>query len=745
MSTENSLDLKQRFRLGSYVINPSERLIDSADGHVQLEPKVMQVLLALVRNAGQVVSRDAIFDQVWPGAIISDEALSRCIYQLRKHLRTEPNQQPFIKTILKKGYRLTVMPEPVEATPRPAAPQIWWQRRWPMNAGLAGLLLAGLLYFWPATRTIENVAQPPDIPQSPGPAVAVLPFIDLSGDEDKTRLSDAFPEDLLIGLGRLRSLQISSWASSRRFRLDEHSTAQVGRELNVDALLTGTITIEDNRIRIGAELVDVESGNQIWADVYNNELGEMHTIQDAIAHEVVRVLDVESKDFRIDRLTDTVAAHELYAEGRYYLNRRNAGSLRQAIQFFGLAIDADPHFAEALTGLADAHILSTQYQRSPLAEATRVAQAAVDRALALDPALAEAIASQGLIYLHNRRYDDAANTLRRAAAMNPNYANAHNWLGRAVELQGHYQQALEAYRRGLRLDPFSTILNLNVARTLTHTGNVSRARPYLETILKHDPDFPNTYWALAFNSYIQGDLDEAARQFQKSFDLGLQDPYAMATYACVHGYRGDFEQALAWLDRSQAKGQMGQTIVPRARLYAQQQQFDAWSEYAQQMISLDADDPRYRYMAAQAQVFRNDYATAVALFEQGMALDPDRTAVLFDFDVRRGGLFALDYALALQGAGDNAGAELMLADTGRYITRLRESGLALPGLDYTQAALEALRGRESVALTLLQRAAASGWPGVRSASLDPKFARLRDNAEFQALTTALTMTRRVRQ
>lgn len=419
MGINNSLELKGQFRLGEYVVNPDEHVIESGSGRVRLEPKVMQVLLVLVSNAGHVVSRNAIFDQVWPNAIISDEALSRCIYQLRKHLRAGAQQPPFIKTIFKKGYCLTVLPELVE-TPAPTAtvPKHGWQSRWPAYLGLSGLLLAGFIYFWPAARPTVPFEQPPNTVQARGPAVAVLPFVDLSGDEDETRLGEGFPEDLLIGLGRLRGLQISSWASSRRFRLDELSTAEVGRILNVNALLTGTIRIADDRIRISAELIDAKSGIQVWADVYSDELGEMHKIQNAIAHEVVRTLDVQAKDFTIDRLTDTLAAHELYVEGRYYLNRRSAGSLQQAIQFFGQAFDADPNFAEALTGLADAHILATQYQRAQLADATRVAQAAIDRALALDPTLAEAVASQGLIYLHNDRYADAASTLRRSSGWN---------------------------------------------------------------------------------------------------------------------------------------------------------------------------------------------------------------------------------------------------------------------------------------------------------------------------------------
>ncbi|MEM6810024.1 MAG: tetratricopeptide repeat protein [Pseudomonadota bacterium] len=734
MDATRTVDLSQPFRLGECSVYPAERVIRHAQGESNIEPKVMAVLLVLAAEAGKVVARSEIFDRVWPGAIVSDEALSRCIYQLRKHLAKSGGEPLPIKTIPKKGYCLTLAPTSLAAQlPRKSADRTDRSRRWLayVVSGALVLLIGSILLLGDRT----------DAPNSPTAeeavrgdlALAVLPFADLSESSRSLRFGEAFPQDLLTGLGRLSGLRVSAWASSSRFALTDDRAQDIGDALGVDVLLTGTIRVDAELVEVRAELIDVAGGTQIWADAYVQDRRNTHLIQTAIAQAVNRVLDVGGDTIAMQPIANSVAAYDLYIEGRHYLNRRNAGSLQQAIRFFELAVEADPEFAEAWSGLADAHMIATQYQLTPLTDAIRKAQPAIDRALALNPGIAEPVASQGLLYLHAGDFENAANTLRRAAAMNPNYSNAHNWLGRADELLGNHLQALEAYRRGLRLDPLSTILNLNVARVLSATGSAPLSQDYFDTILKYDPDFPNTYWALGYISYKQGDLDASIGHYRVAFDKGLRSPFAMAQFAVVHVFAGNTEQAAYWLQRSDETSSAGQTHVAHNQRYRLTEGYDDWLAYADRMVGQRPGSANYQYMAGQAETSRGRYAAAVARFEKGRALDQDDAWLVSWPDAAAGELVVLDYVLALQRIGEHSAATILLQDADELITRLRDGGLATPAFSYSRAALHALSGDNDAALAALREVGQSGWPGIRLAATDPKFSPLSETPAFQEI------------
>lgn len=747
MDLSDAPSLTEPFRLGEIVVRPEERVIERGDMAVHVEPKVMDVLLVLATRAGQVVSRNELFDAVWRGAIVSDEALSRCVYQLRKHLHAGDGQFPLIKTIPKTGYSLTVLPQPLAAGPHHPEPQSEPERivegdeprrwlpptRWALPAAILVLLVVIAFSMRTPQVPVEQLA-PADGEVSRGKlAIAVLPFADLSNDFGASRLAEAFPEDLLIGLGRLGVLQVSAWASSRRFELGSVCASQAGEALGVDLLLTGTIRIEGNEIRVWAELLDADNSAQLWAGAYEQRLDNLHDIQNEIAHAVMRVMDVRIDSFEIAPVSSSLTAYELYVEGRHYMNRRNAGALQQAIEFFELAIAADPDFAEALSGLADAYMIATQYQRTSLPAAIDRAQPLIDRAIVLNPNLAEPIASQGLLYLQAGDYARAADTLRRAAAMNSNYASAHNWLGRAVELQGHYAQALEAYRRGLRLDPLSTILNMNEARMLASTGNDVLADRRLNRLLELDPDFPNTYWALGFNSYVRGELVSSIERFHLAFEKGLLSPFAMADFATVLAFAGDYAAARDWLQRSQSMVDFGQTHLPGKRLAILRGAIDGWLMQEQEHLSQAPDDVAHLYAAAQAAMYQGDHDAAAGLCERGQGLDVDDAQLLSWTDAVDGGLIALDCVLAFQRGGATDAANDLLERVAALTTRLKASGAALPTFKYTLAAEHALVGDDSAAIDALHEVAASGWPGIRLAAVDPKFARLRERAAVSTL------------
>lgn len=733
------------YRLGEFVVDPERRVIRRGDNdEVHVEPKVMGVLQLLVERAGRVVSREEFFDTVWPNAAIGDEVLSRCVYQLRSHFDDSSREQRFIATVPKRGYQLVVQPEPLEPTADATA--LGSSRpRWPVLIAAVGVAIAAviLVAFLPGEPDLSNgfASAPSVLPATDPPAIVVIPYADLSENGDRGYLSEGITDELLHGLGQIRGLRIIGRESAQQ--LVDATPAQVRARLDVDVILTGSVRFNGDDVRINNRLVDTATGDQLWSASFDGKQADIFAIEDQIARAIVQELEIQLKDdgstVEVRRSTDNQQARRLYLEGRYYLKRRSAGALAEAADYFQQAIDADPDFALAYSGLADATMLLSQYGGKPLDEATAVAEVAIANALGLDPSLAEAHASKGLVLLQNWRLDEAGEVLRTAAAYDPSYVAAHLWLGRTLDLGQDYTKALAVYQRAYLLDPLSPLLNLNVGRMLTHMGRNADGRVYLERILELDPEFANAYWALGYNAMVAGELETAKTYYEQAIAKGLTyHPQIYGHLAQLHIDRGEYDAAEKWLVESERVGPRSYYAVRvRNLLRLAQGDVEELPEWFLSMYEAEPETHIFLLRAAAAESWLGNHERAVELYERGLKLTADET-LYYVWDYGWGNLLATDVAHAYGQTGRFDRQRELLDKIGQFFVEADARGMAIPSSHYARATWHALRGEDDIAMQQLETAKERGWTGYWIANIDPKLERLRAQPAFAASFTGLT-------
>jgi TolB-like protein/DNA-binding winged helix-turn-helix (wHTH) protein/Tfp pilus assembly protein PilF len=480
------------FWLGERRVRPSLNLVEGPEGAVQVEPKVMEVLLSLAGHGGRVVSKEELVREVWEGRFVSDDVVWRSVRELRRALGDDARNSVFIQTIAKRGYRLVAPMAPMAAERASAAAahdapdangaRGWLASRWAW-AALGVVALIGALA---AARLLLRPAGPRGGRPGSGTVrvrLAVLPFANLSGDKAQDYFSDGLTEELISRLGSLKpaELGVIGRTSVMAFKGRGGDAREIGRSLGADYLLEGGVRREGERVRITAQLVAAADRTTLWSERMDLNLwGTIH-LQSAVAERVARALAVRLLPGERERLQRAAAAnpraHDAYLRGRYLLNQGTLEGLRGSVAAFDQAVALDPAAAPALAGLADSLSLFALFGLSPPREAYPRAEHAALRALELDPALAEAHTVLGTILFRYRwRWREAEEELRGALALNPSSAAAHHDYAWLLVSLGRFDQALAEIGEAKALEPLSM-------RAAADVGWVEyRARRYPEAI-----------------------------------------------------------------------------------------------------------------------------------------------------------------------------------------------------------------------------------------------------------------------
>jgi serine/threonine-protein kinase len=511
-------------RVGDWLVEPTlNRIV--RDGEVRhLRPRLMDLLVDLAQHAGEVVTKDEILQRVWHQRFVAESVISRSVADLRRLLDDDADRPRVIETIPKRGYRLVTSvvrsdPTRVEAARQGAA------------SGQAAPL---------------------------GPAIAVLPFANLSADPDNEFLCDGISEELINGLTRLPDVRVVAHTSSFAFKKREVDVREIGARLNVTTVLEGSVRRSGDRLRISAQLIDACSGYHRWAEQYDLAAGNIFAVQEEIAQAVLRELRIEWLDGLARPLVAPVTADEealaLYLRGRYYWHRRYTGFMHRAIECFERAIAIDPRFALAHTGLADCYgSLGVWAFVAPRSVFPR-AQALADRALALDDTLAEAHASRAFVKLfYEWDWAGTEQGLRRSLALNPGCALTRLWLGHYFSIVGRMDEAVTEVTRAWDLDPLSPVVSANVGWTHLLAGDVPRALEVLNRSAALDPLNAMAYFYLGVTNGAAGRYDEAAAMHRKARDIAPEFPGIREALGCAWALGGHREKALALLRESEAQ------------------------------------------------------------------------------------------------------------------------------------------------------------------------------------------------
>ena len=404
----------------------------------------------------------------------------------------------------------------------------------------------------------------PEVPGAlpSGHRIAVLPLANISPDPTDEYFADGMTEELISALSKIAELTVIARTSAMRFKGSTQGVRAIAQELNVRTIVEGSVRKAGRRLRITVQLVDPASESPLWSQDYDRELEDVFAIQREIARRVARSLRVRIREREAERLdhaaTDVVDAYTLYLKGRFAWNQRTSESLRQAIAEFDRALDKDRRFALAETGRADAYAALALLEYSPPTEAFPKAREAAERALALDPNLAEAHASLGLVrFQYDRDWAGAEASLRKALELNPNYPPAHQYFADYLKAMGRFDEALDEMRRAGELDPLSLAIATGVGHVLYLSRQFDRAIEQYRKATTLDPTFVQAHLWFGRPYLQKGMYDEAIQELKQAVELSGGSTISLAVLGHAYASAGrpaEAREILAkLLDRSRER------------------------------------------------------------------------------------------------------------------------------------------------------------------------------------------------
>jgi TolB-like protein/DNA-binding winged helix-turn-helix (wHTH) protein/Tfp pilus assembly protein PilF len=526
---------------------------------VRLQEQPFRVLATLLEASGEVVTREELRGQLWPADtfVDFDHRLAAAISKLRDALNDSAENPRFVETVGRRGYRLMVPVEPVipsvedgqpQAVPElPPSLSVQKRSRVPLVA-LSVVALALFLVF--GFFTLRHWPQR-DVTASAVPrisSIAVLPLENLSNDPEQEYFVEGMTDEIITDLAKLPGIRVISRTSAIQYKNTHKTMPQIARELNVDAVVEGTVLRDGNRVRIRTQLVYAPADRHIWAQAYERDLKDVLTLQANLAQDIAH--EIQIKLTTQEEATLTAArpvnpeAHELYLKGRFFWNKRDPQGFAKASDYFQQAIAKDPNYAPAYAGLADVYALSGGFNVIPVSEVMPRAKAAAERALQLDPNLAEAHASLGLIApFNNWNWAEAKEHYERAIALNPNYATAHHWYAEGYLIpMGRVDDALVQIRQAQKLDPLSAVIATDTGKELYFARRYDEAILELRRALEIDPNFVSAHNWISDSLLEEGKYPEAIAELEKTKTFREQRVYIRQT-AYLHARMGKRAQA----------------------------------------------------------------------------------------------------------------------------------------------------------------------------------------------------------
>jgi TolB-like protein/Tfp pilus assembly protein PilF len=381
-------------------------------------------------------------------------------------------------------------------------------------------------------------------------SIAVLPFVNTSGDPDVEYLSDGITEGIINGLSQLPQMRVLARSTVFHYKGHDADPQKAGHDLAVRAVLAGTLARHGEDVRVQTELIDVSNGSRLWGEQYDRKLSDMATVQQEVVRDISDKLRLrlsgEDRNKLRRQSTESWEAYDLYLRGRYYWNKFNKESMEKAIGYFQQAIDKDPNYALAYAGLADAyHELSYSY---PPREVMPKAKAAATKALELDDSVAEAHAALGWVkWSYDWDWGGAEKEFQRAIELSPNYAIAHGMYALYLDSMSRVDEATAQHKRAQGIEPLSLILNTNAGESLYEARRYDQAIEQYRKTLEIDGNFATVHADLAAAYERKGMYREAIAEWQKSLiaDGDSQIAAAIGQAYSKSGYKGALQ---AWLD-----------------------------------------------------------------------------------------------------------------------------------------------------------------------------------------------------
>ncbi len=554
-------------RFGTYEISLHSGELRKAGVRIRVQQQPLRLLETLLERPGEVVTREELRSRIWPNESFGDfdQAVNVAIAKLRGALGDSADNPRYIETLPRRGYRfiadvavvnratnkLELVHEvasfetqdhaPLEAAGKTGPKHLPWQYAWKtLPVALVLLILMAWIFRW-RSRPPGNI-----LSSSPVRSLAVLPLENLSSNSEDY-FADGMTDELITDLAQISALRVISRTSVMPYKGARKPLPQIARELNVEAVVEGTVLRSGKQVRITAQLIQAPADKHLWAQSYEGGVHDTLALQKKVARaiaEQIRIkLTPQEEAVLVNVKVVNPEAYENYLKGRYFWGKRTTDGLKRATYYFNQAIESDPNYSLPYVGLADIYQLSDHPQ---------LAREEVQKALDLDDQLAEAHNSLArLLYLFNGDWDGADREFRRALELNHNYAPAHHWYSMYLALEGRKEQALAEAEKAYELDPLSAVVGAYLAKILQEAGQYDKAIEQAKKTLDLEPDSAVTHAVLGIVYEDKRMYAEAITEYKSALQLGGPpgEMRGLLGYAyAVSGNRTDAEKIIAELE-----------------------------------------------------------------------------------------------------------------------------------------------------------------------------------------------------
>jgi TolB-like protein/Tfp pilus assembly protein PilF len=610
-----------------------------------------------------------------------------------------------------------------------------------MMLGMAGLGYGFYGYYSNVfTNSGQDLASNPVSQQrefvAPENSIAVLPFADLSEDSSQGYFSDGIAEEILNVLAQVKGLRVAARTSSFAFRTPDKDIREIGRLLNVGTVLEGSIRKSGDRIRLTAQLINVEDGYHIWSNSYDRELDDVFAIQDEVASAIATALvdSFAGLEQKPEARSRDLAAFEAYRTGRLHWWRRSPDELQKAITLFAKALEHDPAFAPAYAAMADSWLLLAMYGNLTNMKATERAMPMIEKALKIDPGSSEGFAALGLARWQIGQKDAAESALRQAIKLNDDYIPAYLWLGGLLGEIGRLPEQNQILQQAMAIDPLNEMLAINFANNLSSRGDYAAAIDLLKGLIALRPDSVTLLRTISGHAMENGDLVGAWRYASQSYELEPDSPVVINILASAWGNLGAVDKAeQLLLDGLQvANENFGLRknyfflLLEQGRLENAERLLN--EQYGDSVEGLpDQIQQFYYFQKSMISLVAGDKQRAMNLLEEAIQDGSEQ-------DWSGDQIFFATLSSALQlDVGNPELAEQRLTSAERAVRRARLNGLDNAGIYYTESSIHALRGDSLEALESLQAAYERGFRGVWMLEVDLRLDSLRQEPQFVAI------------
>ncbi len=572
------------FRFGVFEIDVRSGELRKQGRKVRLEGQPVQILICLLENPGELVTRQELRKRLWPADtfVNFEYGLNAAVKRLRQALNDSAGNPRFVETLPRRGYRFLAPVQTVnagEAAPSEIAPSVdgappakpepesgepavtdqvdpskktvvsegvrfgpAWKR-----SGLALLLALGIFALW--------MFRPKNSRSPLIRSLAVLPLENLSHDPSQDYFADGMTDELITELGQISQLRVISRTSMMTYRGAHKSLPQIGQELNVDAVVEGTVLRFGDQIRITAQLIQASADKHLWAQSYQGDVRQTLALQRQVARAIAEEIQIELTSHERDVLKSVKAvnpdAYEAYLKGRYFWNKRTPDGMKKAIANFSEAIQKDPNYAPAYAGLADSYALAGDWKYGVLApkEAYPKAKAAATKAIDLDSALGEAHISLALcLDSFDWEFAAAGREFLRGIELSPGYATGREWYGWHLAELGRNGEAVAEVEKAESLDPLSLIVSSDLAEELLVAHRYDEAIKQTRKTINMDPFFAPAHYVLGQAFVQKHTYNEAVAELQKAIELSDGSTAFTANLAYAYAVSGRRNEAVKILD-----------------------------------------------------------------------------------------------------------------------------------------------------------------------------------------------------